>query len=248
MEEELRQMDAANKPRLDLDQLESHFSEFSIESTSPTTLFLPGNSRFSAYSNDTDLASPSSMTSSSTFNNDGKVSPMLSTLGNQSHAPDFSALQKESPASATIPGTPFELIPSPKLATSPIRLSAAGHSPVTTEYPFPVDMSNICVPGRDDNRDHIKSLNDPSNALHFWNDLVRPCDDYPSLPCHDSPFSMQENSGYPTPRADQTDDQYHVYGDGQLSNVQLQSAIQDLLDELSYLGTAIVATSGPEAC
>jgi hypothetical protein len=245
MEEELRQMDAEDKPRLDLDQLESHFSEFSIEYTSPTTLFLPGNSRFSACSTDTDLASPSSMTSSSTFNNDGKVSPTLSTVANQPHDPDFSAFQTESPASASIPGTPFELIPSPKLATSPIRLNAAGNSPATAEYPFPADMSNTCAPGQDDNQDHIKCLSDPSNALHFWNDLVRPCDDYSSLPCHDSPFSAQENSGYPTPRANQTDDQYHTYGD---RHVQLQSAIQDLLDELSYLGTAIVATSGSEAC
>jgi len=274
LDEELRQMDAANKPGLDLDQLESHFSEFSIESSSPTALSLHGDSRFSAYSTDTDLASPSSMTSSSTFNNDGKLSPTPSISADQPHTLDFSILQLSplstsisrthlellpspkpttSPIllsasgtspSASTPGTSLELIPSPQLAPNPIQLSAPKTLPLTTEYPIPIDVSSLCT-ALGHTQKPIKPNNDSPNALHLWNDLVRQCDDLPSL---DSPFSMHEKSGYPTPRADQSYDQYHIYEDGQRSNGPLHIMMQDLLDELSYLGNAIVATSGSEPC
>ncbi|EFR04174.1 hypothetical protein MGYG_07181 [Nannizzia gypsea CBS 118893] len=62
---------------LDLNHLQSHFSKSTVDSSSPSLTpspqespVLPGGSRFSDCSTDTEIISPCSMTSSSTFNND----------------------------------------------------------------------------------------------------------------------------------------------------------------------------------
>ncbi|KAK2873516.1 hypothetical protein FQN49_002294 [Arthroderma sp. PD_2] len=60
-------------PPLDLEHLNSHFSRSTVDS-SPQSPLLPGGSRFSECSTDTEIVSPCSMTSSSTFNNEA-ISP-----------------------------------------------------------------------------------------------------------------------------------------------------------------------------
>ncbi|KAF3481128.1 uncharacterized protein GIQ15_03887 [Arthroderma uncinatum] len=69
LDESYGSMWTSNYPPLDLEHLHSHFSKSTVASR-PDSPLLPGGSRFSECSTDTEIVSPCSMTSSSTFNNE----------------------------------------------------------------------------------------------------------------------------------------------------------------------------------
>ncbi|KAM5436284.1 hypothetical protein MferCBS31731_005977 [Microsporum ferrugineum] len=70
MDETISSMWSSSYQPLDLDHLHSHFSKSTVDSSTQSPP-LPGGSRFSDCSTDTEVVSPCSMTSSSTLNNEG---------------------------------------------------------------------------------------------------------------------------------------------------------------------------------
>jgi hypothetical protein len=125
LDAELRAIDARYQP-LDMELLRSHFSDdtsgiastvyyYESQSHSPQE-----KSRFSEWSTDTELVSPASMTSSSTFNVDSNSSPLLQTTNIENQ------YTLEAPISSVLasgPTTPV-LGSEPEIILSPVELAS----------------------------------------------------------------------------------------------------------------------------
>ncbi|KAL2871874.1 uncharacterized protein BJX67DRAFT_90577 [Aspergillus lucknowensis] len=137
MDEALRDLDARER-ELDMEALGSHFSDFT-ETDSVDGAAACERSRFSEWSTDTELISPESMTSSSTFNEKQESpaipaveTPQLSNASNEygpsdPNTPHLTVGSKSSPATLQEDSPRFDLhVPRLTITLSPSDLSIPG--------------------------------------------------------------------------------------------------------------------------
>ncbi|PGH12047.1 hypothetical protein AJ80_06866 [Polytolypa hystricis UAMH7299] len=220
LDEELRAMDALNQPYPE-EALQSHFSEFSDTASemsgSYSSYLLPSGSRFSEYSTDAEMHSPSSMTSASTFNNDSACTDQFTGF-------DFAMSQTS--ASPTIvsgldnPGKKSDETCRPSTKTSDLGISG------------------LCIAKKSRaGSDNSSRAGEPRKFPTSWEGLVIRGDDYSS----GNPLELDE-SALTTPRANQSNTNNYTLPDPlPEQSIQLQTTMQELMDELSYLGSMIEA-------
>lgn len=228
MDEELRALDAQNQA-LDMEVLNSHFSDYTSTAGSEAYADSPlEKSRFSEWSTDTELVSPVSMTSSSSFNNNDRTS-------------DAVALPTESkcgfPASSGGPTTPTlstaPQIPSPSVSHSPI-LPPPTATPITIQFPDnDFGISTLCI----EDFDEVVETNPKRHAGVFSSlETLTPLPMSPSdRSAPGEANSRQINGLLDTPNA--LDEK--GTGSKRRSSVLSQSTMKELVDELGYLGDVI---------
>ncbi|EEP77993.1 predicted protein [Uncinocarpus reesii 1704] len=213
LDEELRRM-GFKSPVLDIDALHSHFSASTAASAnmSPNSFLQACDSRFSECSTDTDALSPSSMTSGSTFNNDGSLSSRRSF--STSEPIEVASIQTALPRLAGLRITDDSdlLLPHLHYFDTP--------SPPTT---VPAEsLSDIRI-----------------SALHIAK-KVQPSD----IPVSESKVHLLNgrapDSGLPTPRASGEQMMERMGGSSkQRPSAHMHNMMQEIMDELSYLGGMI---------
>ncbi|WEW54713.1 hypothetical protein PRK78_000136 [Emydomyces testavorans] len=214
LDEELQRIGAFKTPVLDMDLLHSRFSVSTTASpdASPDSFLRSGFSHFSECSTDTDAVSPSSMTSGSTFNNDTSLpsNPGVMTI----EIPDFSST--EAPLSELV-GLRIKDEAGTALSQPHNHDICSPPTPIAAESLLDIRISGLHIPRKP------QSGHGPASQLHKY-----PCE--PQV--LDSAFS--------TPRASKilsegnTDEEI-----AQLSSLHVQTMMQEIMDELSYLGNMI---------
>ncbi|OKL64680.1 hypothetical protein UA08_01051 [Talaromyces atroroseus] len=231
MDAELRAIDAQYRP-IDMELLRSHFSDdtsgiastlYNSESQSPQE-----KSRFSEWSTDTELVSPASMTSSSTFNADhlSHSSPLLNhshhtaNNDNTGNAEYDRALEAPLPSiSVSGPTTPV-LSSEPEIILSPIELTSDSPLlPSTAAVTSPIDLefSSINFEECDyDNRTDSFHVSDPKRqgAILPFLRVVTPL----SVSAHQTEHQLKRSS-----------EDYTVQS----------AAMKELMEEIGYLGDMI---------
>ncbi|RHZ59023.1 uncharacterized protein CDV56_103742 [Aspergillus thermomutatus] len=130
MDEALRDIDARER-ELDTEILGSHFSDFTETEESVVSSSYCERSHFSEWSTDTEIVSPESMTSSSTFNNENQPSPhpgdaefsdllipSLASEASDPNTPHLTVNSKPSPATSIAGDSPQFNLPLPRLTVS----------------------------------------------------------------------------------------------------------------------------------
>ncbi|OJD18493.1 hypothetical protein AJ78_01482 [Emergomyces pasteurianus Ep9510] len=253
----LHSLETAHRSLGEDEYLQSHFSDFTAESPdnsySRDSFLRPTGSRFSEYSTDTDNASPCSMTSASTFNNDNTFSPTTDE-GNEG-AFEESLADLSAPASSL-----FDIAsnPSPNLYINntnqdhPSKSSCycpgdLGISALYISKP-PSKEVNQSSPDRGGNVSRDRENNDAHPATPSWANLILK---HSNFTPNTNSFVMEDNSELRTPRANTTTPQDRLgeahkrasnrsAGDEQQpTNLYVESTMQDLMNELSYLGDMI---------
>ncbi|GIJ83461.1 hypothetical protein Asppvi_002283 [Aspergillus pseudoviridinutans] len=137
MDEALRDIDARER-ELDAENLGSHFSDFTETEDSVVSSSYCERSHFSEWSTDTEIISPESMTSSSTFNNDNQLSRnpgdaefsehLVPSLASAASDPNTPHLTVNSNATSIAGDSPHFNLPLPRLTVSlsPSDLDMAG--------------------------------------------------------------------------------------------------------------------------
>jgi hypothetical protein len=137
MDEALRDIDARER-ELDTENLGSHFSDFTETEDSVVGSSYCERSHFSEWSTDTEIISPESMTSSSTFNNDNQLSRnsgdaeisdhLVPSLASDASDPNTPHLTVNSNATSIAGDSPHFDLPLPRLTVSlsPSDLDMAG--------------------------------------------------------------------------------------------------------------------------
>ncbi|KAH1489991.1 hypothetical protein LV164_006699 [Aspergillus fumigatus] len=140
MDEALRDIDARER-ELDTENLGSRFSDFTETEGSVVGSSYCERSHFSEWSTDTEIISPESMTSSSTFNNETQLShnpgdaespdrivPFLGSDTSDPNTPHLTVNSKSSPATSVASDSPRFNLPLPRLTVSlsPSDLDMAG--------------------------------------------------------------------------------------------------------------------------
>ncbi|KAJ9298972.1 hypothetical protein DTO271G3_3214 [Paecilomyces variotii] len=233
MDEALHALDSENAA-LDMDVLQSHFSDWTSADESCAE-DLPV-SRFSAWSTDdeTEMVSPASMTSSSTFNNDKHNSPTLngvssglSVSNSRSHA------LFHGPVTPTLDAIPECSTTTTIVDSSPALPLSSGLPPLIIT-PDDLRISGLC----------ISTPKEPDCTLKRHAgifDSFGPRDDIPQAPDSASsagtifPEQRNDTDNYGM-KADKDDDKLGRFDDSALSR---SSIMQELIDELSYLGDVI---------
>lgn len=231
MDEELRTLDAQNQA-LDMGFLHSHFSDYTSTAGSETYADSPlEKSRFSEWSTDTELVSPVSMTSSSSFNNNDRTSdavalPTASKCG--------FATSSGGPTTPTLSTTPQ--IPSPTtVASLPPILPPPTTTPITIQFPdndFGISTLSI------EDFDEVVETNPKRHAGVFSSlETLTPLPTSPSdRSAPGEAHSRQSNGLLNTPNA--LDEK--GTGSKRRSSVLSQSTtMKELMDELGYLGDMI---------
>ncbi|EFW18785.1 hypothetical protein D8B26_005596 [Coccidioides posadasii str. Silveira] len=214
LDEELHRIGAFRSPMLDMEALQSHFSASTAASpdTSPDSFLHPNVSHFSECSTDTDAVSPSSMTSSSTFYNDSSLSSNQSVGTSEASEPPLT--DKTLPNFAGLRITDDFNLSLPRICKNDIPSSP---TPVAEE-----SLPNFRVSGL-----HITKK--PQTAYGPVSDLKAHSHDRQVL-----------DSGLPTPRASGMQLKPEVEAGGaRLPSLHVQTMMQELMDELSYLGNMI---------
>ncbi|KLJ08101.1 hypothetical protein EMPG_16444 [Blastomyces silverae] len=246
----------------DEEYLQSHFSDFTADSPdnsySPDSFLQPGGSRFSEYSTDTDNASPCSMTSASTFNNDNTFSP---TADEDNEAAFEAALTDPSAPTSSLFDIASNPSPQPNvyinnahqhrkskssgycsgdLGISALYLSKSPSNEVERWSPDTAEKTT----------NHDQKANDSHPATPSWTNLILK---HSNLTPKVNSFVMDDDSELRTPRANPANRHSQLNnrdgerissrggGDGQRpTNCYVESStMQDLMDELSYLGDVI---------
>jgi hypothetical protein len=249
LDAELLAMDTANQTALDLDAaLRSHFSESTIAESVISPAFPPPQegSHFSEYSIDTDMPSPSSMTSSSTFNYDKQSPPSLSVNADQSGLLKSPINIPSGPVTPTLSTIPESFSPS-KVAIDYLDLHGVDASTSVSAPPADLSISGLCIDTLDDSEGQTKRQAAVFGNLGPWDGYMLPPHDSTSPP--DAAFPEYHTTFLETPRAAGTaadgsegrePGSACLNGDIHKSNAHL-TTMQELMDELSYLGDMIQA-------
>ncbi|KAK2813737.1 hypothetical protein FQN50_000135 [Emmonsiellopsis sp. PD_5] len=244
---------------------QSHFSDFTAESPddsySPESFLQPGCSRFSECSTDTDNVSPCSMTSASTFNNSTTFSP----ISNEDSEALETALAKQARPTPSL----FGSISDDRSSESNIYIEDdnGNRSANTTDYSTDIDISALYISKtphqkqdyhqqQQQQQQHLDSTietttnqspkrsnnnnnNNKYTSSPAWTNLILKHNNY--APDTNS-LVMDDNSDLPTPRAKPPSSHHHCCRPGTGgtdSSSNVQSTMQELMDELSYLGDMI---------
>ncbi|EGE85937.1 hypothetical protein BDDG_08882 [Blastomyces dermatitidis ATCC 18188] len=245
----------------DEEYLQSHFSDFTADSPdnsySPDSFLQPGGSRFSEYSTDTDNASPCSMTSASTFNNDNTFS---STAYEDNEVAFEAALTDPSAPPSSLSDIASNTSPQPNVYINSAHQhreskssgSCSGDLGLSALYisNSPGNEVERWSPKADKTTNHGRKASDAHPATPSWTSLILKHSNF--TPKTNS-FVMDDNPELRTPRANPANRR------GQLNNKDSEqissrggdeqrrpkncsvksSTMQDLMDELSYLGGVI---------
>ncbi|OAX79675.1 hypothetical protein ACJ72_06005 [Emergomyces africanus] len=256
-------LEAAHPSLNDEEYLQSHFSDFTADSPdnsySPDSFFQPTGSRFSEYSTDTDNASPCSLTSASTFNNDNTFSP---TTDEGNEVGFEQALADPSAPNSFLLDMASNPSPQPNLYVNNMhqhrQSKSSGYCPgdlgISALYISKSPSNEANQSSRESGEDikHNWKSNDAHPATPSWTNLILKHSNF--TPSTNS-FVMEDNSELRTPRANPTThpdllNEGHKRvsntsgGDErQPPNVYVESTMQDLMNELSYLGEMIVDNS-----
>ncbi|OJD21217.1 hypothetical protein ACJ73_07444 [Blastomyces percursus] len=260
IDEELHSAETAHLSFGDEEYLQSHFSDFTADSPDnsycPDSFLQPGGSRFSEYSTDTDNASPCSMTSASTFNNDNTFSPPA----NEDNEAAFEATLTD-PSAPT--SSLFDIASNPSLQLNVYIKNAHQHgeskSPGYCSGDLGISDLYISKPHTNEvdrwNRDtadkttnHDRKVCDAHPATSSLTNLISKH----NFTSKTNSFVMDDNSELRTPRANPANHHGQLnkdggrissHGDGgrqRPTNCYVESStMQDLMDELSYLGGVI---------
>lgn len=231
MDEALRDLDDRERA-LDTDNFGSHFSDFSA--TEDTIDSPCEQSRFSEWSTDTETASPESITSSLTFNNDSQTPSMIDRL----EVPDL--VDQGTITENSDPDTPHLTV-----ASRPSPTTLGGDSPrfdlppprlTISLSPSDLDVPGLCI--HDD--DHVETNTkrhaaffrgiDPVETLGIAKSPEPATVNFPDAVKNDM-FSMID--GRPATAE-------NSHRDSRRATVASQSAtMQEMIDELSYLKNMI---------
>lgn len=230
MDEALRDLDEKEKA-LDMEALASHFSDFT-ETSSTDGGDLCEKSRFSEWSTDTDMVSPESMVSSSTFN-EKQNSPKIPAMGipESSTAPDDGERSNLNTPHLTAGSNPSPALSedTPPIDLPPPRLTVA------------LSPSELKIPGLHINEEELLESNPKRHAALFQAMELKglglsspPADKGRFSESIDSAVSKDKNI---TP----TNDPTHY------SKFLSQSAtMKEMMDELSYLKNMIQSGGAPD--
>lgn len=234
MDEALDALDSENAA-LDIDMLQSHFSDWTSADESCTD-DLPERSRFSAWSTDeeTEMVSPASMTSSSTFNNDRRNSPTFDSVSS-----GLSVSNSRSHASFHGPVTPtLDAIPEASTSTtivdgSPALQISSGLPPLVIT-PDDLRISGLCISTPKEDDCNLKRHAGIFNNLKHMQDIPQAPDSASSVR---TIFPERSNSAETSEMGSKKDDdKLGRFNDSALSR---SSVMQELIDELIYLGDVI---------
>jgi hypothetical protein len=239
LDAELRAIEARYKP-LDIELLYSHFSDdtsFAASKLYDSPQEIPEKSRFSEWSTDTELVSPASMTSSSTFNADqfSNASPLLG---------------HEFQHNATTTNNDYTLdAPIPTIAISGPTTPVLGSEAEVVLSPTEVDSDHSPL---------LISAHSFSAAGQLGSNYVHEPFEFPSLHIEDyddacsfhepdpkrkgailplsvvTPLSVDESS-YRLTSPTRKEHQYRLSDD----YTSQSAAMQELMDEIGYLGEMI---------
>lgn len=218
---------AVEQKHLDLNLLQSHFSQTTVGSPnqSPNSFLYPSESRFSECSTDTDMVSPCSMTSFSTFNNGSNTSSTLDSSPDQSPAMHQGEFTNINAGKAELGINPYD-------DSCPATPSAANS----------LHVSGLNISG---------GFDCEGSDLDKWQPdwhLSLPWEKESTPKSHQLPSSEHGCSDelYPlsTPRAINDKQKYSNRAevdedDAQQSSLRLQNMVQEFIDEISYLRGAI---------
>lgn len=223
MDEVLRALDEQDR-ELDIEVLRSHFSDYTSTDGSCANSPLE-RSRFSEWSTDTEMVSPASMTSSSTLNNEKQTSP---TLGFELDVPPSSKPRSHAPSSGpTTPTIPETLSPTTVADPSP-PLHPTAPSIAVSQYDRHV--SGLGIESLDQVKDNPKRHAAIFDCLDAMKDLAL------------SPTTSRcSTTGVDSEQADGALNTPHATD---MTGRRRSSVMQDLVDELSYLGDIIQANPG----
>ncbi|QSS54969.1 hypothetical protein I7I53_02705 [Histoplasma capsulatum var. duboisii H88] len=259
---ELPQMETVDFSLGEEKYFQSHFSDFTVDSPgnscSPDSFLQPTGSRFSEYSTDTENASPCSMTSASTFNNDNTFSP---TTDDSNGGLFESALTDLSAHSSSL----FDIASNPSPQPN-VYINNAHQDRETKSHDYHTDnlvISSLYIsksPSREINPWTLEANKNATNHSQTSNDEQRVTPPRKGLilkhsnftPNTDS-FFMDDNPELLTPRANCTNHSDTMNKDSesvsrrgggggggqQPTNLRVESTMQELMDELSYLGDMI---------
>lgn len=212
LDEELQRIGVFKSPMFDMDALHSHFSTSTVASTnySPDPFLQPNVSHFSECSTDTDAAvSPSSMTSSSTFNNDSFISSNRSI--------QTSEIAGFSPDGKTIAGV------------SGLRITAETEHFVPESYNYDTYSPPTPIPAGSSPDIRI-------SGLHITKKPQGQASQMDTYSC--DPQLL--DSGIRTPRVSGIQMQQDTKEDAlRLPSLHVHTMMQEIMDELSYLGGVI---------
>lgn len=235
MEEELRRI---NGPRLDFDYLNSHFSQ-STAASPDSFLQRGGASRFSEWSTDGSAASPSSMTSASTFNNDSAAS--LSGSPRLENIPEFPERQTSLPPLAESCNT--DQVNKPSTSQSICTEGTPCRStPPSTKSALGLRISGLHITKKSDQNQNVASESACCPTCHSPR-LQNRKGVHTATPTGGPPiFGSHEKGGFSTlttPRVatGMPAEMHHAstIDDGKPG----QNIMQEMMDELSYLGDII---------
>ncbi|PGH15909.1 hypothetical protein AJ79_02076 [Helicocarpus griseus UAMH5409] len=258
LEAEMCALDEAHSIPTEEEYLQSHFSDFTAESPADSysrdSFLHPGGSHFSECSTDTEDMSPSSMTSSSTFNNDST----LSVASNEDSEQGFE-LMLEDPTAPN--ASLFDAIPTTSSQSNIYIHDDNPQPPNTSNYcPENLEISTLCIsktPSQEDTHWRpttqkgiysSQKSNDKYSKTPSWTNLILKHNNYAP---NSSPFMIDDNSDLPTPRAKPGNyqDQLRKKSEGVISrgcgseqrhpSIYVESTMQELMEELSYLGNMI---------
>ncbi|KGM91710.1 uncharacterized protein PADG_12168 [Paracoccidioides brasiliensis Pb18] len=246
LDSELHSTGEEHLPISEEEYLQSHFSDFTAESPddscSPDSL-QPGGSRFSEYSTDTDDASPFSMTSASTINSYGTFSPTT----NEDKEIAFEVALANPPPQAISSQNSTQQCPSSTFNYCPEDVDKS--SLYISKTPSEDDGSGRPTPNRDTNP--RRKSTDKSPATPSWKHLILKHNNYSPNTNSSIMEDNFNNSNLPTPRPKPTNDQDHRMKNDKhamtpccgvrqgLQNPYFDSAMQELMNELGYLGDII---------
>lgn len=238
LDAELRAIEARYKP-LDMDLLYSHFSDdtsFAVSKLYDSPQEPPEKSRFSEWSTDTELVSPASMTSSSTFNADqlSNASPLLGHEYQHNATTTYNDYTLDAPiptiaiSGPTTPvlGDEAEVVLSPTEVDSdhsPLLISAHSSSAagqLGSNYVHePFEFSSLQIEDYDDASFHEPDPKRQGAILPL--SVV-------------TPLSVDESS-YRLTSPTRKEHQYRLSDD----YTSQSAAMQELMDEIGYLGDMI---------
>ncbi|PGH02827.1 hypothetical protein GX51_04439 [Blastomyces parvus] len=264
---ELRSAETAHLSLGDEEYLQSHFSDFTADSPdnsySPDSFLQPGGSRFSEYSTDTDNASPCSMTSASTFNNDNTFSP---TTDEDNEATFERALTDLSAPTSSLFDIASNPSPQPNVYVNNAHQHRESKSPgycsgdlgISALYisKSPSNEIDRWSLDADKTTSHDRKASDAHPARPSWTNLVLK---HSNCTPRINSFVMDDSSELRTPLANPANRHSQLnnkdgervssrgggVSDGQRpTNCCVESStMQDLMDELSYLGGVIEDTA-----
>lgn len=217
MDEALRDIDAQERA-LDMEMLCSHFSNVTTTTDESTSSNSPcERSHFSEWSTDSDTASPESMTSSSTFNVENHSSPTCDS--SEASRPSKTPV----PRDYHDPQTPHLAANSNPPSSSSLGDRPMNHSPPhlsISEASPQLDIPDICV----DDTDQVES-NPKRHATFFA--ATEPINALGLASPGASADCDQARDRFSSPPTD-----------------RLSTTMQELMDELGYLGNTIESGDG----